>query len=139
MDTARREVLRAQRSTFLGLRQDGVISEDVHERLTAEIDATLDRGGDVFWFIPGESLPDRLKPKHSRVDVREITIEDGSVCDGKRVRELNWPENSVIASLRRGEKTLIVRGETIIQAGDILMLVADDDALQEIQNLCKGE
>ncbi len=138
MDTARREILRAQRSAFLGLRQDGVISEDVYERLTAEIDASLETGSDVFWFIPGESLPDRMKARHSRVDVRQVVVEPGSICDGQQVKDLNWPANSVIASLQRGEQMVIVRGESVLQAGDTLMLVADDNALQQIQALCKS-
>jgi CPA1 family monovalent cation:H+ antiporter len=41
LDTARRELLRAQRSALLGLRRDGVISEEVFEDLVAEADSTL--------------------------------------------------------------------------------------------------
>ena len=41
MDTIRREVLRSQRSSLLGLRQDGVISDDIYNELTAEIDTLL--------------------------------------------------------------------------------------------------
>ena len=41
MDTARRELLRVQRSALLGLRRDGVVSEEVYEKLTAEVDAVL--------------------------------------------------------------------------------------------------
>lgn len=41
LDTAYREGLRAQRSALLGLRHDGVISDDVFDELSAEIDATL--------------------------------------------------------------------------------------------------
>jgi CPA1 family monovalent cation:H+ antiporter len=41
IDTARRELLRAQRSALLGLRRDGVISDEVYDQLTAEIDAVL--------------------------------------------------------------------------------------------------
>lgn len=136
MNTARREILRAQRSAFMGLRQDGVISEEVFEHLATEVDTTLEAGSDAFWFIPGESLPGRLKAGRSRLEVQEVAIETGSSCIGKRVRDLTWPPNSIIASLRRGEQVLIVRGDTILLAEDILMLIADDTALAEIQVLC---
>ena len=43
LDTARREVLRAQRSALLGLRQDGVISQEVFEKLGIELDSQLIR------------------------------------------------------------------------------------------------
>lgn len=41
LDTARRELLRIQRTTLLNLRRDGSISDKVFERLTAEVDAEL--------------------------------------------------------------------------------------------------
>jgi uncharacterized protein YaaQ len=41
LDTARREALRAQRSSLNSLRRDGVISEENYERLVAEVDAAL--------------------------------------------------------------------------------------------------
>lgn len=41
IDTARRELLRAERSALLSLRQDGVISEEVFESLSSEVDANL--------------------------------------------------------------------------------------------------
>ncbi len=42
LDTARRELLRAQRSALRGLQRDGAISEEVFEALVTEIDAGLD-------------------------------------------------------------------------------------------------
>lgn len=138
MDTARREILRAQRSAFMGLLQDGVISNEVYENLSAEVDATITDGGDAFWFVPGDSLPKRLKTGRGRVDVQEILIETSSVCDGNLVREVNWPQDSVIASLRRGDQMLIARGDTLMEAGDILMMIAGDAALKEVQRLTKG-
>jgi len=41
LDTAQREMFRAQRSALSGLRRDGVISDEVFETLTAEVDAAL--------------------------------------------------------------------------------------------------
>jgi hypothetical protein len=41
LDIARREALRAQRSALIGLLRDGVISQDVFDELTMEIDMEL--------------------------------------------------------------------------------------------------
>ena len=72
------------------------------------------------------------------MDVQEIIVEAGSACDRKRVREVIWPQNAVIASLRRRDQMLIARGDTVLLAGDILMLIADDAAVSEIQRITKG-
>ena len=42
-ERARRELLRAQRGALLGLRRDGVISEEAFERLVTEVDIALMR------------------------------------------------------------------------------------------------
>lgn len=41
LDTAKRELLRAQRGALLGLRRDGVISEEIYEQLAAQVDTEL--------------------------------------------------------------------------------------------------
>ena len=41
LDTARREMLRAERSAIMGLRRDGVISTEVYDKLAAEVDTAL--------------------------------------------------------------------------------------------------
>jgi hypothetical protein len=137
LDTARREVLRAQRSAFMGLRQDGVIEEEVFEQLSAEVDAVLEGEGEAFWFVPGDSLPDRLAHRRP-VDIQEVVVEAGSRCAGRRVREVSWPENFVIASLLREEQVHIPKGETILKAGDVLMVVASESAYREVEKLCQG-
>lgn len=138
MSIARREVLRAQRSAFMGLLQDGMISSEVYESLSAEIDATITDGGDDFWFVSKDSLPKRLKTKRGRVEVQEIIVEAGSPCAGKQVREVAWPQNAVIASLKRNDQMMIARGNTELLPGDILMMIADDTAIGVVQHLTKG-
>jgi hypothetical protein len=99
--TLRREILRAQRSAYLGMRSDGVISEEVYEQLSAEVDASLEDGGGPFWFVPQESLPRRLKEGISGTAlVEDISIEPGSTSDAKLVTDIAWPDHFVIASLR---------------------------------------
>ena len=72
------------------------------------------------------------------MDVQELAVEAGSACEGKLVREIHWPQNFVIASLRRGEQMIIARGDTQLLAGDILMLIADEAAINEVLRLTKG-
>ena len=138
LDTIRREILRAQRSAYLGLRGDGVISEDTFEKLSAEVDAVLEEGGGPYWFVPQESLPQRLKEGITGTAlVEEIKIEAGATCDGQQVKDIPWPANFVIASLRRGTQVIIPKGGTILQAGDILTFVGENPAIRDAQKLCR--
>jgi len=67
LDTARREALRAQRSALVGLRRDGVISEEVHEKLSHEIDAVL----------IGERLSGSADQSHSSAEILDsVDVEN---------------------------------------------------------------
>jgi len=138
LDTARREILRAQRSAYLGMREDGVISEEIYERLSAEVDAALEGDSGPFWFLPQESLPERLKEGLTgTAEVEEITIEAGASCDGQQVKDVPWPKHFVIASLRRGTQVLIPKGDTTLCVGDILTAVGDAATVLEARRLCQ--
>jgi monovalent cation:H+ antiporter, CPA1 family len=141
LETTRREILRAQRSAYLGMRGDGVISEEVYENLSAEVDGALEDGGGPFWFVPQDSLPHRLKDGLSgNADVEEIRIEPETFCDGIQVKDVTWPDHFVIASLRRGTQVLIPKGDTVLCEGDILTVVGEAAAIDEARRLCqKGQ
>jgi CPA1 family monovalent cation:H+ antiporter len=141
LDTIRREILRAQRSAYLGLRGDGVISEDAFEKLSAEVDAVLEEGGGPYWFVPQESLPQRLKEGITGTAlVEEIPIQQGAACDGRQVKDIPWPAHFVIVSLRRGTQVLIPKGGTTLYAGDILTAVGENPAIRDARRLCqKGQ
>lgn len=73
----------------------------------------------------------------SGAQVEEVRIEQGAACDGRMVQEIPWPKESVIASLRRGRRLLIPRGNTTLYAGDVLAFVAEGEARQKVRALCQ--
>jgi CIC family chloride channel protein len=72
----------------------------------------------------------------SGVDVQEVTIQRGAECDGATLRDADWPRDCVIASVRRGREFFIPRGDTILQAGDVLVFVAEGEAREAVERLC---
>ncbi|MCB9111080.1 MAG: chloride channel protein [Anaerolineales bacterium] len=77
---------------------------------------------------------DALTP--TRVDVSNVAIEENAPCIGKRMSEIPFPRESVIASVRRGQQVFVPRGNTELRAGDILVVVAVGEALEGVQHLC---
>jgi CIC family chloride channel protein len=53
-------------------------------------------------------------------------ITAGDRADGKSLRELALPEDCVVNSIQRGKHLVVPRGETVIQAGDKLLILASD-------------
>ncbi len=71
-----------------------------------------------------------------RVQIEEFVIEESSPCAGKQVSQIAWPHDSVIATLRRGRQLVIPRGDTVLQPGDVLAVVAEGDALATVRHYC---
>ncbi len=70
------------------------------------------------------------------VDVIEVVVESGSRCEFRLMKDIPWPHDCIIATLRRGRLVLIPHGDTILKAGDVLAVVAEGAARQEVFQLC---
>jgi monovalent cation:H+ antiporter, CPA1 family len=124
LDTGWRELNRAQRSALLSLRRDGVISEDVFEDLTAEVDARLSDG------YP--SLPEGVDV---RTQFLEVTIPTNSQVVGKPVVDLHIPRTAVLVSIKRSGEIIIPRGDTCLLSGDVVTTLCENDAITNVRDL----
>ncbi len=70
------------------------------------------------------------------VNVVEVEVQTSCECVDMLVKDIAWPKNSVIASLRRGRQVMIPRGDTKLNAGDILVVVAGEKEQNEVKKLC---
>ncbi len=72
----------------------------------------------------------------SDAEVDELEIEPGSRAAGAVVSELKIPHNILLgAVVRPGQPGAIVRGDTVLQAGDHIVVFATPDALAEARPL----
>jgi CIC family chloride channel protein len=94
------------------------------------------------------ALTRRTERRHSAQQVRlgavtgaqviELIISPQAVCANQRVSAVAWPRHCVLASVRRGRQVLIPHGDTLLRAGDVLAIVTDDSAREELQRICEG-
>lgn len=124
LDTGWRELLRAQRNSLLSLRQDGVITEEVFEELTAEVDAQLSEGY--------ASLPEE---RETHTQFLEVSIPEGSLAVGKTVAELDIPRSAVLVSIQRGNEVIIPRGDTQLQQGDVITTLSELESIPLIKRM----
>jgi len=78
-----------------------------HEALKSTTDHHLHR----------QRLIQRTHPDAGYYDFR---VPLGSIADGRKVREVSWPEGSTLVSVRRNRDVLVPDGETTLQAGDVV-------------------
>ena len=72
------------------------------------------------------------------VNVIEVEVQPDCQSAGRAVKDIPWPRDCVIASLRRGRQILIPRGNTVLRAGDILVAVAGEQQQAEVRRLCSN-
>ena len=71
-----------------------------------------------------------------------IDIAPGSLWDGKAVMELGLPKNILLALVLRGEERIVPRGDTVLCAGDTVIVVTkayeDSDTFLMEKSVKKG-
>jgi CIC family chloride channel protein len=88
------------------------------------------------------ALRQRVLQKASRhaggIDEHEVLLNAGSPLAGRRVQEVRWPEESVIAMIWRGEESMIPHGNTVLKPGDMLVIVGYPEEVEEIREMCRS-
>ena len=57
----------------------------------------------------------------------EIAVQIYSELDDKEIKDIDWPEDCLVVSIHRGEKEILPRGDTKIYAGDLLVIMTNED------------
>lgn len=61
------------------------------------------------------------------VGVLKIRVQDRHEAVGKMIQDLNLPPHTLIASVRRGGQVLIPRGDTKLEAGDVIVALTSEE------------
>ncbi len=62
---------------------------------------------------------------HRGGELLTVELGQGAAAVGRPVRALNLPFGTIIATIQRGERAIIPRGDTTLQQGDRLVLLVD--------------
>ena len=65
----------------------------------------------------------------------ELRVEAGAPSDGKPVKEIAWPQRTVLTSVRRDGQVVLPRGDTVLQAGDEVVVLTGRDTADEVHRL----
>lgn len=65
----------------------------------------------------------------------EFYVETDSPMIRRRIQDINWPPESVVASIERNGRLVIPHGDTALEADDLVVVVADPSAAEELRLL----
>lgn len=99
-----------------------------------------------------ESLLDRIlenmgqkKPESSSSEkvLSSFVVGYGSKVQGRQLKDIDWPEKTLVVSLQRGEEEIIPKGDTSILMGDILYVLCNEVDLAKVKErvtaLCESK
>jgi len=75
--------------------------------------------------VPRYGLVHLLALEEERLEIIELEVSPEAPADGRRVADVHLPEGSLIISVLRDGKGFVPTGETVIEAGDEILLVLD--------------
>ena len=79
------------------------------------------------------TLEENELPIKSHVCHREVEIPPKSSIDGKKIRDLNLPEDCVLVKIIRDREIILPRGNTTLQVGDIVEIFGIEEKLTEAE------
>lgn len=85
-----------------------------------------------------DEITDLIPAGGGKVTISEVAITDASPVAGRRLAEIEFPKAALIAVVFRDHETLIPRGDTPLQAGDRLLLVALPEAGSRAMEILTG-
>lgn len=78
----------------------------------------------------------KVEPSGEKILV-EGMIFHGSPAEGRKISEVPWPSTCLVVSLMRGEAEFVPKGETMLTAGDRLVILCDETVQGRLRRMVK--
>ncbi len=85
--------------------------------------------------VPKYGLVHLLDLKEERLEIIEMDVAEGSPAEGAHVKDLGLPDGSLVISILRDGGGFVPTGDSVVQAGDEVLLVLDigiEDTVTEV-------
>lgn len=77
----------------------------------------------------------RLSPQSTML---QATIEPASALAGRRLDQAGLPRDTLIVSITRGGETIFPRADTVLEVGDVILVLANRDSEESLQRFLSG-
>ena len=109
--------------------------------ITAYLVADLAKTGPIYEDLLARSLNRQGRfiastPAEKR-QVIELPVCMGSKLDGKFIRDIEWPPDCLLVSIRRGEQDLVPKGDARMMVGDYLFVLTPSEHSENLRRLAE--
>jgi trk system potassium uptake protein TrkA len=85
------------------------------------------------------SLVRLLKFERGNAHLVEVTLAEDSPAAGTSLADLRFPRDATIVAVVRGDRLVVPRGDTVLDAGDEVMVLVTGEAETAVQQLLVGD
>jgi trk system potassium uptake protein TrkA len=80
-----------------------------------------------------------LSFKRGKLAIVRVDLPEDSPVIDKQVKDIQWPENSVLLSILRQDDVIVPRGDTVLKAGDDVIALTMVGNESQLSNLLAGK
>ncbi|MGB4267656.1 MAG: Trk system potassium transporter TrkA [Spirochaetota bacterium] len=70
---------------------------------------------------------------HGRAEVIEFSVDEKNPLVGKPLKDMQFPENSIILSVVRNNKNILPHGNIVIEPDDLVIIIAEKTSIPELE------
>jgi trk system potassium uptake protein TrkA len=85
------------------------------------------------------SLVRLLQFERGNAHLVEVTLADNSPAAGTSLADLQFPRDATVVAVVRGDRLVVPRGDTVLDAGDEVMVLVTGEAERAVQQLLVGD
>lgn len=75
---------------------------------------------------------------HGRAEVLEFLVDENNPLAGKPLKDLQFPENSIILSVVRNDTNILPHGNLTIEPKDLVIMIAEKSSIPKIEQFIQG-
>ena len=90
-------------------------------------------------LVPFDYLQGNIQQLHLERDICLVPFRQYPFLTVHLIKEINWPEHTLLVDVKRGESALIPIGDTRLRAGDFLYVLTDDTLAKDLRKMAEGE
>lgn len=99
------------------------------------VSSRLSAANDILRFVRRGRIHSVVTFQDSEAEALEVEVAESSDIVGKTLREMDLPSDVIVGGIIRGKKAFVPRGQTKIEEGDRLIVIATPNAIQLVGEL----
>ncbi len=92
----------------------------------------------IMKFIRRGNIKSLHSTFHGKAEVIEFLVDSENPLAGKQIKDIEFPENSIILSIVRNNTSILPHGNLAIEPDDLVLIIAERASIPKIENFIQG-